>query len=129
MPSVFTRIIEGQLPGHFVWRDDEVVGLLSINPLSAGHTLVVPREHKGSLFDLSAQAQAAIWQLVGEVRHELNLTLTATGFNIGLNDGVAAGQTVLHAHVHVIPRYKDDVPDPRGGIRWVIPEKARYWTN
>ena len=49
------------------------------------------------------------------------------GFTIGINDGPAAGQTVHHAHIHIIPRYKGDVPDPRGGIRWVIPEKARYW--
>ena len=49
------------------------------------------------------------------------------GLNIGINDEQAAGQTISHAHVHVIPRYPGDVPDPRGGIRWVIPEKARYW--
>jgi len=49
------------------------------------------------------------------------------GFNIGINDGAAAGQTVPHAHMHIIPRYLNDVPDPRGGIRWIIPAKARYW--
>ena len=51
------------------------------------------------------------------------------GFTIGVNDGEAAGQTVMHAHVHVIPRYRGDVSDPRGGIRWVIPEKAAYWSS
>jgi diadenosine tetraphosphate (Ap4A) HIT family hydrolase len=51
------------------------------------------------------------------------------GFNIGLNDGQAAGQTVSHAHIHVIPRHTGDVPDPRGGVRWVIPEKAQYWED
>jgi diadenosine tetraphosphate (Ap4A) HIT family hydrolase len=49
------------------------------------------------------------------------------GFNVGLNDGAAAGQTIPHVHVHIIPRWEGDVEDPRGGIRWVIPEKARYW--
>ena len=116
-------------PDRIVAENSLAVAIRDNYAVSAGHTLVVPREHKGSLFDLSAQNQAAIWQLVGEVRHALNLELTATGFNIGLNDGVAAGQTVMHAHVHVIPRYKDDVDDPRGGIRWVIPDKARYWTK
>jgi diadenosine tetraphosphate (Ap4A) HIT family hydrolase len=49
------------------------------------------------------------------------------GFNVGINDGAAAGQTIAHAHIHVIPRRKGDVPDPRGGVRWIIPEKAPYW--
>ena len=116
-------------PDRIVAENSLAIAILDNYPVSAGHTLVVPREHKASLFDLSAQSQAAIWQLVGEVRHDLNLKLTATGFNIGLNDGRSGGQTVMHAHVHVIPRYKDDVPDPRGGIRWVIPDKAKYWTK
>ena len=51
------------------------------------------------------------------------------GFNIGLNDGPAAGQTIAHAHIHVIPRYRGDVADPRGGIRWVLPDKAKYWAG
>ncbi len=114
-------------PNRIVAENSLAIAIRDNYPISAGHTLVVPREPRGSLFDLSALTQAAIWQLVGEVRHELNLELTATGFNIGLNDGLAAGQTVMHAHVHVIPRYKDDVPDPRGGIRWVIPDKAKSW--
>ena len=65
--------------------------------------------------------------LVSDVRQHLAEQLNPNGFNIGVNDGVAAGQTVMHAHIHVIPRWKSDVPDPRGGVRWVIPEKARYW--
>ncbi len=116
-------------PDRIVEENSLAVAILDNYPVSEGHTLIVPREHSATLFELSAQTQAAIWQLVGEVRHALNLELTATGFNFGLNDGRAAGQTVMHAHVHVIPRYKDDVPDPRGGIRWVIPDKAKYWTK
>ena len=99
------------------------------HPVSEGHTLVVPREHTANLFDLPSQTQAALWQLVGEVRSELQFELAPAGFNIGLNDGVAAGQTVMHAHVHVIPRYKEDVMDPRGGIRCVIPGKAKDWED
>ncbi len=116
-------------PNRIVAENGLAVAVRDSYPVSVGHTLVLPREHKAALFDLSTQTRAAMWQLVGEVRHQLNLELTATGFNIGLNDGVAAGQTVMHVHIHVIPRYKDDVPDPRGGIRWVIPEKAKYWTK
>lgn len=98
-------------------------------PVSEGHTLVVPRRHVASLFDLNEDEQAAIWAMVGDIRSELAVRLAPQGFNVGLNDGRAAGQTVMHAHVHVIPRFDGDVPDPRGGVRWVVPGRAAYWTR
>jgi diadenosine tetraphosphate (Ap4A) HIT family hydrolase len=73
--------------------------------------------------------RAAVWALVAEVRGLLAEEFGPDGFTIGLNDGPAAGQTVPHAHVHVIPRRSGDVPDPRGGVRWVVPHKAAYWTG
>lgn len=96
-------------------------------PVTPGHTLVVPNRHVASLYDLPAEEQAALWELVGEVRSALVASHDPDGFNIGINDGEAAGQTVGHAHIHVIPRYDGDVEDPRGGIRWVVPETAVYW--
>lgn len=96
-------------------------------PVSVGHALVVPRIPVSSLFALDDQMQADIWDTVRRVRGILETRFHPAGFNIGVNDGQAAGQTVPHAHVHVIPRYVGDVADPRGGIRWVLPEKARYW--
>ncbi len=96
-------------------------------PLSRGHTLVVPRQHVDSVFSLPATETQSLWDLVATVRQELTRAFAPAGFNIGINDGVAAGQTVPHAHVHVIPRYLDDIPDPRGGVRWVVPDKAAYW--
>ncbi|MFO7893046.1 MAG: HIT family protein [Longimicrobiales bacterium] len=96
-------------------------------PVTPGHTLVVPTRHVAGLYDLPAEEQAALWELAGEVRAALVASHDPDGFNIGINDGEAAGQTVGHAHIHVIPRYGGDVPDPRGGIRWVVPEKAVYW--
>jgi len=98
-------------------------------PLAEGHTLVVPRRHVASLFDLGEQEQAAVWRLVAETRNGLRAAGEVHGVNIGLNDGHAAGQTVEHAHVHLIPRREGDVPDPRGGVRWVLPERARYWED
>jgi diadenosine tetraphosphate (Ap4A) HIT family hydrolase len=65
---------------------------------------------------------------VADICDRLHVELAPAGFNVGLNEGAAAGQTVRHAHVHVIPRYDGDVPDPRGGVRWVLPERARYWS-
>jgi diadenosine tetraphosphate (Ap4A) HIT family hydrolase len=96
-------------------------------PLTAGHTLVVPRRHCEDLFALSLPEQQAVWLLVADVREELVRRYRPDGFNVGLNLGPAAGQTVRHTHVHVIPRYAGDVSDPRGGVRWVVPERAAYW--
>lgn len=103
------------------------VALLDGFPVTPGHTLVVPRRHVASLFDLPQVERAAVWALVAEVRSLLAAELQTDAFTIGLNDGPAAGQTVPHAHVHVIPRRTGDVPDPRGGVRWVVPHKAAYW--
>lgn len=98
-------------------------------PVSKGHTLVVPVRHVASIFDLTADELAELWRVVAQVRQQLADEFHPDGFNIGVNDGTAAGQTVPHAHVHVIPRYTGDVSDPRGGVRWVFPTKADYWTR
>src|SRR5690606_5605397 len=96
-------------------------------PVAEGHTLVSPRKHVTSIFDLSESDQAQLWQLVAQTRAKLSKQFNPSGFNVGINDGEAAGQTVSHAHIHIIPRYFGDVADPRGGVRWIIPEKAVYW--
>jgi diadenosine tetraphosphate (Ap4A) HIT family hydrolase len=114
-------------PGRIRLENAAAIALPDAFPVAEGHTLVVPRRHVASLFDLSEEEQAAVWRLVAEVRAKLATELHPDGFNIGVNDGPAAGQTVMHAHVHVIPRRKGDAADPRGGVRWIKPEKARYW--
>jgi diadenosine tetraphosphate (Ap4A) HIT family hydrolase len=98
-------------------------------PLADGHVLVIPRQHVGSIFDLTTADQQAIWSLVARVRALLTKELGVAAFNIGNNDGEAAGQTIGHTHIHVIPRRPGDIPDPRGGVRWIIPWKAKYWTD
>ncbi len=111
-----------------VWLENDIgIVLWDAFPITEGHTLVVPRQHVASIYELPPDTQAALWTLVAEARNRLNQDLAPDGFNIGLNDGLAAGQTILHAHIHVIPRRDGDVADPRGGVRWIIPEKARYW--
>ena len=113
-----------------VWFQNETgVVLWDGFPVSEGHSLVVPHQHVASLFDLAPEHQSELWQLVTETRNRLQEKFQPNGFNIGLNDGVAAGQTVMHAHIHVIPRWNNDVPDPRGGVRWIIHDKAKYWGN
>jgi diadenosine tetraphosphate (Ap4A) HIT family hydrolase len=98
-------------------------------PVAAGHTLVVPREHVSRLEDLDHASWAEVFTLVHEVVVRLSGTDGVHGVNIGVNSGPAAGQTIDHAHVHVIPRRHGDVADPRGGVRWVIPENADYWSG
>ncbi len=98
-------------------------------PVSLGHTLIVPRRHVGSWFELTDDERAAMLRLLAVTRELLIAAHHPDGFNFGINDGVAAGQTVPHVHLHVIPRYHGDLPDPRGGVRWVIPDKAAYWTE
>ena len=96
-------------------------------PLNPGHCLIVPKRHAPDFLALGEEEQAAVWQLVLPVRRHLESHMTPAGYNLGVNIGEAAGQTVAHAHLHVIPRFAGDVPDPPGGIRWIIPDRARYW--
>jgi diadenosine tetraphosphate (Ap4A) HIT family hydrolase len=98
-------------------------------PVATGHTLVIPRRHVASLFDLPENEQEALWKLVALARGKLIEEFRPDGINVGVNDGMAAGQTVMHAHVHIIPRRQGDMADPRGGVRWVLPKKANYWNQ
>jgi diadenosine tetraphosphate (Ap4A) HIT family hydrolase len=95
-------------------------------PVSPGHTLIISRRHVPDIFDLSEIELADILRLVSSARLRLQGERRPAGFNVGVNVGRAAGQTVMHVHVHVIPRYPGDTPDPAGGVRHVIPGKGRY---
>jgi diadenosine tetraphosphate (Ap4A) HIT family hydrolase len=96
-------------------------------PISPGHTLVIPKRHVGSWFEITSDEQLALLDLLARAKTVLQDEFNPDGYNIGINDGPAAGQTVPHLHMHLIPRYQDDQDDPRGGVRWIIPEKAKYW--
>lgn len=98
-------------------------------PVSPGHTLVIPRRLVATWFEATAEEQRAIFELVDVVRRGLDAELHPHGYNIGINVGAAAGQTVFHLHVHVIPRFTGDMADPRGGVRHVIPGKGNYLTG
>jgi diadenosine tetraphosphate (Ap4A) HIT family hydrolase len=98
-------------------------------PVSSGHTLVLPKRHFASIFEATKDEVAALWEALQQARNGLLKEFSPDGFNIGINDGLASGQTILHLHIHLIPRYKGDMPDPRGGIRWIFPDKAVYWKD
>lgn len=97
-------------------------------PLSPGHSLVLSRRHEADFFALGDEELDDVVRLAVKLQHLVAERYRPDGFNVGINIGEAAGQTVAHVHVHVIPRYWGDVADPRGGIRWVIPERAPYWS-
>jgi diadenosine tetraphosphate (Ap4A) HIT family hydrolase len=98
-------------------------------PVSPGHSLVIPKRHIGSFFDTTVDERQALLALLEDAKLAAVTELHPSGFNIGINDGAAAGQTVPHLHIHLIPRYIGDMADPRGGVRWVIPDKADYWSK
>jgi diadenosine tetraphosphate (Ap4A) HIT family hydrolase len=95
------------------------------NSLSRGHVLVIPRRHVASFFDMTGAEQDAVLSLLNQVQRTLRNEHAPDGYNIGVNVGKAAGQSRMHVHVHLIPRYEGDVADPRGGIRCVLAGKAR----
>jgi len=98
-------------------------------PIAPGHSLIVPKRHIASFFDATREEQTALLDLLAEMQEILVKERNPDGFNIGINVGEAAGQTVMHLHIHLIPRYAGDQPDPRGGVRWIFPDKADYWSN
>ena len=95
-------------------------------PVSKGHALVIPTRHVSNYFDLTLQEQTDCLIMLNEVKAILQKQFNPDGFNVGINIHAAAGQTVPHAHIHLIPRYQDDVQEPRGGVRGVIPGKQGY---
>ncbi|QOJ27974.1 MAG: HIT domain-containing protein [Ignavibacteriales bacterium] len=95
-------------------------------PVSNGHALVIPKRHAADYFELSFKEQSACWFMLNRVKKIITEIYNPDGFNVGVNINEDAGQTVPHVHIHLIPRYKGDVAEPRGGVRGVIPEKRSY---
>ena len=95
-------------------------------PVSPGHALIIPKRHVASFFDLSKEEQQDLLNLADRVKRILEERYHPDGYNIGINVGEAAGQSIFHVHMHLIPRYKGDVSNPRGGVRGVIPAKQNY---
>jgi len=96
------------------------------HPVSPGHLLIIPKRHFRSVFEATEPEISALWDLIREARTCLDEDVAPDGYNIGINDGATAGQTIMHLHIHLIPRYKGDMIDPRGGVRGVIPGKQQY---
>ena len=99
-------------------------------PVSKYHCLIIPKRHIKDYFELTEEEILACNQLTLKIKKEImNIDPRVKGFNIGTNSGVVAGQSIMHCHIHLIPRRKGDVEDPKGGVRGVIPEKQKYKRN
>jgi len=95
-------------------------------PVSKGHILIIPKQHNSNYFDLSLEEQKECLILLNNAKKILDKEFKPDGYNIGININKDAGQTIWHAHIHLIPRYNGDVEEPRGGVRGVIPFKKNY---
>ena len=125
-----TLPVFGLIEPERVLATDELFAVVSDKfPVSLGHMLIIPRRPLTRFRELNAAEKSCLLEWVEWAQRHLEATLVPApeGFNLGVNDGKAAGQTMAQFHFHVIPRHSGDVPDPRGGVRWVIPGKAKYW--
>jgi diadenosine tetraphosphate (Ap4A) HIT family hydrolase len=115
------------LPDRILGENDKAIWLQDGFPVSPGHSLLIPKRHIASFFEATVEERVALLALLDQAHEAVQESNAPDGFNIGVNVGVAAGQTVPHLHIHLIPRYMGDQEDPRGGVRKIFPEKAVYW--
>ncbi len=105
---------------------DNFYAILDIYPVNKGHTLIIPKKHFENYFKLNMEWNFELWNFVFNIKKILDAKHLPSGYNIGMNCGIDAGQTIFHLHIHIIPRYKGDVKNPKGGVRGVIPDKMTY---
>jgi diadenosine tetraphosphate (Ap4A) HIT family hydrolase len=117
-------------------RDERVIyecehtkAFIDTYPASPGHTLIIPKRHFATYFEATEDEIEAIGKALKAAKKILDKEFSPDAYNIGVNNGEAAGQSVMHLHVHLIPRYKGDVEDPKGGVRWILKDKANYWDS
>jgi diadenosine tetraphosphate (Ap4A) HIT family hydrolase len=110
-------------------EDEYAMWILDAHPVSPGHSLIVLKRHVESFFETTRAERESILSLLDRAREHVREQYKPSGYNIGINEGPASGQTVQHLHVHLIPRFIGDSEASKGGVRWVIPEKADYWSH
>ena len=114
-------------PNRIISENELAFAIHDGYPVTDLHTLIIPKRHVATYFDLTDEERDACHQLLIESRQSIETTDSAvTGFNIGMNNGASAGQTIFHCHIHLIPRRDGDMENPRGGVRGVIPDKQQY---
>jgi len=112
---------------NVICSNETMIAIRDKYPVTRGHTLVIPRQHRGDFFDLSKEESSDLIELLHELKQKIiDEDSSVRGFNVGANCGAEAGQTVFHCHVHLVPRRPGDSDDPTGGVRGVIPHKQKY---
>ena len=124
MECPFCKIIADKK--EIVLENELAVAFYDSFPVSNGHTLIIPKRHVETYFDLSPEEMSAIFDLSQKMRDLLEKRYKPDGFNVGFNVGECGGQSVMHCHMHVIPRYRGDQENPRGGIRKIVKNKTQY---
>lgn len=105
---VFCKIIAGEIPSTAVYEDDDFKAILDVNPAARGHVIIIPKKHAANIYELEDEDAAKVFPIAKKIAAALQKTYGCDGVNVLQNNGEAAGQTVFHLHVHVIPRYNDD---------------------
>ncbi len=111
---------------NIVLKNDYCFAVFDKYPVNKGHMLIIPFRHFGSFFDATKDEILAIYELLIDAKNYLDKKYSPDGYNVGVNIGRVSGQTIMHLHVHLIPRYKGDIENPIGGVRGVIPSKMIY---
>ena len=125
-PAPTTCFFCSRTPDNYEDEGTHTFTMFDEHPVSPGHTLIVLKRHVVSAFDMWPEEWAEIQEALLNARWHIERKHSPTGFNVGINVGEAAGQTVMHVHIHLIPRYTGDHPNPRGGVRGIFPSKADY---
>lgn len=128
----FCKLKEGKVvgkakePNKYILENELALGRFDDFPVNPGHMEFVTKRHVETFFETTNEERECIFKLIDKAKEMLDLEFKPDGYNIGINCGISAGQSVMHVHVHLIPRYNGDVKDPRGGVRGIIPEKQDY---
>jgi diadenosine tetraphosphate (Ap4A) HIT family hydrolase len=125
-PCPFCAGIDSEIASRVVVRDELSFCIHDAYPVSKGHCLIIPVRHISSFFEANEVEKLSLMNVLEMAKHRIEQTHNPQGFNIGINDGAVAGQTIPHLHIHLVPRYTGDVEKPEGGVRWIFPEKALY---
>ncbi len=111
---------------RIIGENEHAFSIYDRYPVNEGHALIMPKRHVKSFFDLDQNEINDMFALAKKIKSTIDHDYHPDGYNLGINDGICSGQTVMHVHLHLIPRHEGDVPDPTGGVRGVIPSKKTY---
>ena len=111
---------------RIILENEDAFVIYDAFPVSKGHMLIIPKKHIENYFEADEEIKLKLWELVDKCKEMADEKFDPQGYNIGINCGEAAGQTIMHLHIHLIPRYSGDIKNPRGGVRGVIPDKRIY---